>query len=93
MTRRTREQWQQLIAEQQASGLSASAFCRERQINPKYFSLRKQQLKPAAKPAFIQAKMNATPLACPSLHYNDAELTLNNASPTWVAQLLRELSA
>jgi len=91
MTRRTRDQWRQLIAEQQTSGLKASTFCRERQINPAYFSLRKKQLSFDDKPAFIQAKVDGALPANPVLHYNGTDLTLNNASPAWVAQLLREL--
>lgn len=93
MTRRTHDQWRQLFAEQQASGLKASIFCRERQINPAYFSLRKQQLLSVDAPVFIQAKVDGPLSANPVLHYNGADLTLNNASPVWVAQLLRELHA
>ena len=32
--RRSKEQWQILIAEQQSSGLSASAYCTQHEINP-----------------------------------------------------------
>jgi len=44
MKRRTKAQWQALIEEQVQSGLTAVAFCRQRGINDKYFSLRKQSL-------------------------------------------------
>ncbi len=44
MTRRSKEQWRELIADQQSSGLSAAAYCRQYDINPKYFSTRKTQL-------------------------------------------------
>lgn len=42
--RRSKDQWHELIAEQQTSGLSAAAYCRQHGINPKYFSTRKKQL-------------------------------------------------
>ena len=44
MTRRTKAQWQALIEQQQSSGLMAAEFCRQQNLNPKYFSLRKKQL-------------------------------------------------
>ena len=45
MARRSKEQWRELIADQQSSGLSAVAYCRQHGINPKYFSTRKSQLR------------------------------------------------
>ena len=45
MKRRSKADWQALVLEQQGSGLNASEFCRQRDINEKYFSLRKQALK------------------------------------------------
>lgn len=96
MARRTQEQWRQLIEEQQASGLNATVFCRDRHINPKYFSLRKQQLTRPAQADFIRATREATqptPHTQPSLHYKGIELTLENCSVEWVAQLIRKLAA
>ena len=43
--RRSKADWQALIEEQQGSGMLASEFCRQRQINAKYFSVRKQAMK------------------------------------------------
>ena len=37
------EQWQELFAAHQASGLSQAQFCKERKLCPKYFSLRRRQ--------------------------------------------------
>ena len=39
MKRRTKTQWQELFAEQGASGMTIRAFCDERGICPKYFGL------------------------------------------------------
>ena len=47
MTRRTQAQWRELIEQQRESGLTATEFCRRNAVNAKYFSLRKQKLKPA----------------------------------------------
>ena len=54
MKRRSKADWQALISEQETSGLLASEFCRQRDINEKYFSLRKQALKKSAS-GFVQA--------------------------------------
>lgn len=37
---RSQENWKALIEAQLESGLSAAEFCRQQQINPKYFSKR-----------------------------------------------------
>jgi hypothetical protein len=92
MARRTQEQWRQLIEEQQASGLNASAFCRDRQIDVKYFSLRKQQLKAPTESGFIRAKLENTSSAPLSLHYHGVELRFDNCSVEWLAQLIRKLT-
>ena len=52
--RRSKAEWETLILEQEGSGLIASEFCRQRAINAKYFSLRKQALKKSIS-GFVQA--------------------------------------
>ena len=47
MARRTKEQWRALIEAQQSSGLTAAEFCRQHDIDAKYFSLRRRQLSQA----------------------------------------------
>lgn len=44
MKRRSKEDWQELILRQAESGLSAQQFCRNHDVCPKYFSIRKKQL-------------------------------------------------
>jgi len=44
MNRRTKSDWQALFADHEQSGLTATAFCLEKNLNPKYFSLRRSQL-------------------------------------------------
>lgn len=48
MTRRTKNEWCELIEQQKVSGLSAAEFCRRNSINDKYFSAQKQKLKKPA---------------------------------------------
>jgi len=96
MAYRSRDDWRELIEEQQTSGMIAAVFCRERNINAKYFSLRKQQLllnSPNKAPAFIKASVKPMRLSEPSLTFKGIHLSLGNSSPLWVAQLLQELSA
>jgi len=95
MAYRSRDDWRQLIEEQQASGMIAAIFCRERNINAKYFSLRKQQLlnSPKKAPAFIKASVKPMISSEPGLEFKGIYLSLGSSSPLWVAQLLRELSA
>lgn len=59
MARRSQAQWRELIREQAASGLNASAFCRARGVNPKYFSLRRRQLSSDAPPSDATATLPA----------------------------------
>ena len=42
--RRSKEDWQELILRQIKSGLSAQQFCRDSDVCPKCFSIRKKQL-------------------------------------------------
>ena len=44
MIRRSKEEWRALIQAQKTSGLNQMQFCKEHELNPKYFSLRKKQL-------------------------------------------------
>jgi hypothetical protein len=44
MARRSKSQWRALIESQQASGHTAAEFCRQHDIDAKYFCLRKRQL-------------------------------------------------
>jgi len=62
MSRRTQKEWRDLIAQQQSSGVSAAQFCRERSINPKYFSTRKKQLASSTN-SFVQIAPSMVPNA------------------------------
>lgn len=49
MNKRTVEQWRTLFIDHASSGLTAAAFCREKGLDAKYFSLRKRQLNGASR--------------------------------------------
>ena len=66
MKRRSQKQWQEIIIKQQQSGLSAAQFCRDENINQKYFSFRKVNLKKSksndnASPIVGQAPLGTRP--------------------------------
>ncbi len=97
MQTRTLEEWQALFAEQAASGLSARQFCVQRQLCPKYFSLRRRQLSDMAPAAFVRLQ-KAVPVAVPDtiatviLRHGRSELELRAVSPEWLSRLLVALA-
>lgn len=94
MKRRTREEWQALFAEQATSGLSAQQFCAQREINPTYFSFRKQQLQSPAKEASAFVRLQAAPVATPDttasvvVRHGRSSVELRDVSPEWLSRLL-----
>lgn len=58
MSRKTFDDWKSLVEKQIASGLSVPQFCRQHNLNPKYFYSRKSKVVSASNNAgFIQAKV------------------------------------
>ncbi|MCZ6804230.1 MAG: IS66 family insertion sequence element accessory protein TnpB [Proteobacteria bacterium] len=106
MNKRSATEWQALFEEQASSGQSAAAFCREHQLCPKYFSLRRKQLgrppvkikqpkneRLAASSAFVPATVTPR-LSSPELMLQMGELRLT-LPPTvdshWLANVLKVL--
>ncbi|RUO21830.1 IS66 family insertion sequence element accessory protein TnpA [Aliidiomarina haloalkalitolerans] len=95
---RTREQWRELIAEFEQSGMSQKDFCEQRGLSTAYFGKRRLRLQ-------REAEDNDTgfALAVPQspnsqqtlqLRIGQTELMLPlSVSPRWIAQLVKELSA
>lgn len=99
--------WPALIAAQEDSGLSQAEFCRQHGIDPRYFSLRKGQLRrkdaepgdsgQAAKADASQAFVRAVPAGSSPA---EVELTLTcgvlrfgeGTDPAYVARLVAALS-
>lgn len=97
MTIRTQEQWQTLFKEQKHSGLTQTKFCERHDISPKYFSLRKSQLKTkgnrvTTKPsAFVAAQIQPR-LDCIEVVHQRTHFKLPaNLSADWLAQFVLAL--
>jgi len=97
MTRRTQEQWQALVEAQKHSSLTQTKFCEHHDISPKYFSLRKSQLKTKGNmvtgkpPAFVTAQIQPR-LDCIEVVHQRTHLKLpTNLSADWLAQFVLKL--
>ncbi len=97
MNRRTKSDWQTLFTEHEQSGLTAAAFCLERNLNPKYFSLRRKQLQVNEAD---KVKSPFTSLVVPTSNTHAMmELHLHNnmllkiplsVSPAWLVDLIHQ---
>ena len=96
MARRTKEQWHTLFEEQQQSGLNYTQFCKTKKISPKYFSLRKCQLKrstvsTAKKSSFIAVKVQPSDQFI-VVEHKQTRIKLPEAiSINWLAQFVHQL--
>ncbi len=93
MTRRTQAEWLSLFEVHQQSGLTAEAFCKARNINPKYFSTRKNKLLKQNSP-FVQAFIADCSPSPISLCWRNTTVQFgSDISPDWVAKLIQALPA
>jgi transposase-like protein len=100
--RRSDAEWQQLIEQQQRSGLSASAFCQQHGLSSKTFYKRRQALREPTKATdsterFIEIQRPSTPAAATAttavLHYQRSQLHVpTGVDARWLAQLMQALS-
>ena len=97
MSRRTKAQWHALFEAHEQSGQTAAAFCREHQVNPKYFGLRRRQLSDEdvhQSPRFIPVSLGKVSF-CERLTLRDPSGAVvempASMSPQWLAQLLHAL--
>ncbi len=100
MKRRTQAEWRALFEAQASSGVKAAAFCRERGVDPKYFSLRRRQLlgTPArvrvrtAHPAFVPVALSEASEMIELRFPTGVQLRMpGTVPPGWVAELVRTL--
>ena len=97
MARRTRADWLTLFEEQKSSGLNYTDFAISKDISPKYFSLRRSQLKTVAqqisgnKNNFITTKiLPAKGFIC--IKHKQTSIKLpTNISVNWLAQFVQQL--
>ena len=101
MIKRTIEQWQALFIAHDQTDLSAAEFCRQHNLCPKYFSLRRKQLsgqavKTQKTTAFVKARvstMRRFGMESIQLRHGSCELTVpSSVSPEWLAVLITSLS-
>ena len=100
--RRSNAEWQQLIEQQQRSGLSAHAFCQQHGLTSKTFYKRRQALRQQtaamdSTERFIRVQPTSTPVAVTAttavLRYHDSRLHLPaDVDAQWLAQLMQALS-
>ena len=99
MVKRSESDLLSLFQQQADSGLSANAFCKEHKLCPKYFSLRKKQLRQgdtaaSTSPLFVTAKVTSPTVGKSSmvLSYHGCQLTLpTSMNEVWIANLLKAL--
>jgi hypothetical protein len=91
MARRSYQEWQTLIEQQEASDLTVVDFCEQQQVSRRYFYARRHALRKQTDP-FV--KVSKTPISgtTMSLQVRDARLTLPlDCEPLWLAQLLKDI--
>ena len=100
MNRRTKSDWQDLFNEHKQSGLTAVAFCKERNLNPKYFCLRRKQLQTNNENTVASAFTVVTlpPSSATSMIELQLKETLKlkfplSVSPVWLVEFIQQLSA
>lgn len=101
--RKSPAEWQALVTEQQASGLSVAAFCLKHGLVDKTFYNQRNKLGRAPrstdgpKPGFVQVRPVPVTLNASSgsvvLHHRHSRLELSTTvSPGWLAELMQALS-
>jgi len=97
MGRKSLADWKTIVEQQLSSGLTAAEFCRQNNLNQKYFSQYKCKFKKVM-PAFIKVKpktpvesvqSEAYTLSCNGVSFQCSDTT----NTKFIAQILRELQA
>ena len=99
---RNEAQWRELINAFEQSGQSQVDFCAEQNVNPAYFSQRRNALRNLDEPTFVEVKNQTAHTFLAShpespaltLRYQQTELALPlSVEPRWLAGLIKALSA
>ena len=101
MSKRSKQQWRELIVQFEQSGLSQAQFCQQVNINAKYFSLKfRQRQSELQKPEdgdFIAVQQIKAKVSEPhplKLCVGQVQLELPaEVNPQWLSVLMRALSA
>lgn len=92
---RTKSEWLALIDEFEQSGLTQTEFCAQRELNAKYFSLRRMKLKAQPESSgFTQAVVSKPQVTDQvTLHYGAVTVKLPASNAQTIAQLVKALAA
>ncbi len=97
MSQRSKAKWLALFAEQESSGLNYTEFCKPKGINPKYFSLKRIQLKSVASKDkkkhnnFIAAQITPA-LGVIQIEHKQTIVKLpSTISANWLAEFVQQL--
>ena len=97
MARLSRQQWQALIVEFENSGQTQTEFCKQRDLNPKYFSLKRSKLiadDAVDRPAFTEVVL-APPRTCGTVEITLGKVTITvpqTTPPAYLAGVIRALA-
>ncbi|WP_317928422.1 IS66 family insertion sequence element accessory protein TnpA [Halioxenophilus sp. WMMB6] len=97
MARQSRQQWQSLIAEFEVSGQTQTEFCKQRNLNPKYFSLKRSKLivkDVTDVPAFTEVKLEQPRVSyfAIELEFGKVTIKISNSTPVaYLADVIRAL--
>ena len=80
--------WPELFKNFEQSGLNQTSFCKQHELNPKYFNLKYRKAK-LTESGFVEAKLNPKPSGNICLKMGRAELTLPaDIDPAFVAKVI-----
>jgi len=98
MSKRQKYDWPTLLKEFTDSGLTQAQFCGERNINAKYFSLRRAKILKEKQPAFVRVKAspprnNHAKQKLLVIKFAHAELHFDTSiDPAYISHLLKASS-
>ena len=77
--------WRDLVAEQEQSGLSVAAFCRDRELAQSQLTYWKRRVREAAKAPFVEVQLAEPPVQARALGSTTIEVRLKNGRSLMVA--------
>lgn len=91
--RRSTADWQQLVAEYEASGQTIHSFCKERSLSAGYFGKRRLLLR-RREPVFSIGRVAAAPTGPVTVQLGELSIRCDSSVPaTWLAELIVALRA
>ena len=96
--KQARRKWQRLVSEQERSGQTVAAFCRERKLGASHFFWWKKRLRASAAAKFVEVQLAAVAPAPGAIGDRRVEVVLRNGrslrvGPGFDRELVRTLAA